>query len=164
MTAKLTKKARIWGSRPRSSWVMRASLTCGSPTLTTSNVMAMAKTPSLRLAKRANSRSVPVRLYFRVPVRRAALRAAIAPSSQAPHRPWWLALGLGLALGPARVAHGPGLEEQAPLGAGERQLFVGVDAAALDDLAARKRAGRVVPAVGAYGHETLSRSEGRIFR
>src|SRR5437868_1017355 len=150
MTAKLTKKTRIWGSRPRNSWVMRASLTWGSPTVTTSSVMAMAKTPSLRFANRANSSSGPVRWYFRVPVRLATLRAT-APSSQAPTRRWWLALGLGLVLGPARVAHGPGLEEQAALGAGERQLFVGVDAAALDDLAARKRAGRVVPAVGAYG-------------
>src|SRR5207302_2811585 len=143
---------------------MRALLTAGSPMVTTSSVMAMAKTPSLRLAKRANSSSVPDRLYFRGPRRRAALRAATAPSSQATPAARWLALRLVRTLGPAGVADSPGLEEQAALGAGERQLLVGVDAAALDDLAGRKGAGRVVPAVGAYVHGTLSRSEARIVR
>jgi hypothetical protein len=53
---------------------------------------------------------------------------------------------------PPGVADRTGLEEEAALGAGEGDLLVGVDAAALDDLARGEGAGRVVPAVGAYGH------------
>src|SRR5205085_7137648 len=131
---------------------MRASLTVGSPTVTTSRVMAMAKTPSLRLAKRLNSSSMLVRLYRRGPRVRAARRTATATSSQGGSGRRRLAVGPGRGLVPAGVAHGAGLEEQAPFGTGEGHLLVGVDAASFDHLARGERAGRVVPAVGANGH------------
>src|SRR5947209_12652334 len=134
MTAKLRKKAKICGRSWEISWLICASLTAGSPIVTTRSVMAMAKTPSLSPAKRLNSTSRLPRLYRRGP-RRRDRRIATAPSSR-------LAVGLGRGLVPARVADRPGLEEQATLGAGERHLLVGVDAAALDDLARWERAGR----------------------
>src|SRR5205807_5698932 len=68
--------------------------------------------------------------------------------------------GGGLGLVPARVADGAGLVEQAALGASERHRVVGVDAAALDHLTRRQRAGGIVPAVGAYGHAPLSQTIG----
>src|SRR5581483_12354288 len=75
MTANVRKKAKICGSRPLSSELMRAALTVGSPTVTTSSVMA--------IAKRANSRSLPTRLYCRGGPR-LARRMATTPSSQLP--------------------------------------------------------------------------------
>src|SRR4051812_30824613 len=141
MTAKLRKKAMISGSSRSISAPMRALLAAGAPMVTTSSVMAMANSPSLRLTTRLNSRSFVPRSYRR---RLPGTAAILAAAGLLALCRWWAA--------PAGVAHSAGLEEQAVLGAGERHLLVGVDAAALDDLAARQRAGRVVAAVCANGH------------
>ena len=61
-TAKLRKKASTCGRSSRRSWPKVLSLVCtGRLTVTTSSVMAMANTPSLKATVRENSTGSVVR-------------------------------------------------------------------------------------------------------
>ncbi len=91
--------------------------------------------------------------HGRVESSRCSHSPSPSPSPSSPSSP---SVGPEVAA-PSSVGDGAGLEEEAPLRAGERCLLGGVDAAALDGVAAGDGAARVVTAVRSHGHACILR-------